>query len=122
MAAADASLGIVGGFARLESLAGPFEVGGFSLGIPPANKPPSCGGPADDALPPPELEETGGAPPIAPPMPPPPARDDFPAPSRTGPLLSFVTVFFNDFPAWICCSNALEAMSVYADQWNLRAL
>ena len=98
---------------------GPFELGGFSLGIPPANNPPSCGGPADNELPPPELGGAGGAPPNAPPMPPPPARDDFPAPSMVGPLLSFVTVFFNPFPAWICCSNALEAMSADVDQYGL---
>ena len=74
---------------------------GLSLGIPPANRAPSCGGPAiGTLLPAPE----GGTGATLGPRPPP-----FPE-SSAGPLRSLVTVFFSDFPAWICFSSSADAM------------
>lgn len=81
---------------------------GFSLGMPPAKRPPSCGGPpAPDAGT--EDEEDAfpillGAP-IAPLLP-------LGFASTTGILRSFVSAFFSLFPAWICFKSSLEAMDI----------
>lgn len=64
---------------------------GFSLGIPPANKPPSCGGPPEAIAEPADDTER---PPPPPPPPPPPFGV-----SMVGPLRSLVVVFFNFLPA-----------------------
>lgn len=97
--------GIDGGFANDGGLAGAVLPAGLSLGIPPANKPPNCGGPA---LP------TGVVvgplcPPPPPPPPMPPPAFDF-DPSTAGALRSFVSAFLSLFPAWICFRSSLEAM------------
>lgn len=80
----------------------------FSLGMPPANKPPSCGallivsdGVAALSLrilpAPPGI---GGAPPIGGP------EGPFDSLPTIGAERSFVTAFFNLFPAWISPNNA----------------
>lgn len=81
--------GIVGGFPNVGGLARLPCPAGFSLGIPPANKPPSWGGPP---------------PPIGPPIGSPTAAEDEAAlppfaVSTEGALLSLVSAFFNFLPA-----------------------
>ena len=85
---------------------------GLSLGIPPANSPPSCGGP------PPDIEEdTTTRPPL--PLPgiagvPPNAPHSLFAPSIIGALWSLATAFLSAVPAWIRESNALLMFCVPA--------
>lgn len=77
---------------------------GFSLGIPPANSPASCGGP-----PPPEDEGPIAGAPMPPLPPPPPAPLGF---SIMGALRSTVSAFLSFLPAWICLSSSDEAIYV----------
>lgn len=74
---------------------------GLSLGMPPANRPPNCGGPA---LPTEAIVGTlCPTPPLA--TPPPPLGA-----ATAGALRSFVTAFLSFFPAWICFKSSLDAM------------
>lgn len=89
-----------GGFANDDGLAGAVLPAGLSLGIPPANNPPNCGGPALTTV-----VVVGALFPTPPPIPPPLFE-----PSIAGVLRSFVTAFLSLFPAWICFRSSLEAM------------
>lgn len=86
----------------------------FSLGIPPANRPPSCGGPPEADAPP----GIAGAPPNPLPL---PATPPFGA-STAGALRSFVAAFFSCLPAWICFSSSLEAMLMIVVLGEKRAM
>ena len=79
------------------------------MGMPPAKRPPSCGGPGPPMGGPFEEDDTDG------PLDTLPSAGPFLPPSRAGALLSLVTVFFKDLPAWICCKRADDAMVAGVD-------
>jgi hypothetical protein len=81
----------------------------LSLGIPPANNAPNCGGP-----PPP--------PPAPPPTLPPPERPPPPPGSTMGALRSFVSAFFSLFPAWIAARRSDEAIALSMGYFGRYAL
>lgn len=88
-------LGTTGGRARLGAFANASGAACFSFGIPPAKRPPSCGGPPLEG----SLIEgdvsNGAIPP-----PPPPLLPTLPfGPSTTGALRSLVSAFFSLLPA-----------------------
>ena len=89
-----AALGTTGGRARLGAFANVSDAAGFSFGIPPAKRPPSCGGPPlEGSLI--EGDAPNGA--LIPPPPPPPPPPF--GPSTTGALRSLVSAFFSLLPA-----------------------
>jgi hypothetical protein len=92
---------------------GVVDAAGLSLGIPPAKRLPSWGGPPLDG----RLID-GAVPSEGAPIAPPPLRPTLPpfAASIIGSLRSLVSAFFNFLPAWICFKSSLEAMVVKGEK------